>query len=273
MTIHGKLITCKVCKFKFGFSNNKDRNNWRTNLKLQCPQCKEYYCILDDTERSLRALQDLYFENNRDEIYINKMYPVLYSYTKSILLKKFRRVLKFLAVPTIREYIEVGVSLVVEKYYSKPDFYIKHSFGSYIELKLREICYGKKHNYYPDKTIDYEFEDGNFITYQETKNDIVKEIEEKEKIKNLIQKYCDSLFRIEEKCLTKKENYIRLSAFLIFLEKGDNASNKFIDMYGRIYREIFENTIDCFKKILKDELKNTLIYKNDKNAEILFKEW
>lgn len=251
----GRYKTCTSCGYQFKFKTQEEKIEWKIN-NFKCPDCKIEYCSIHETDRKLLAIQKKYFESNRNEKYITEMYPILYDYAKSIILKRFRKLI--ISQSHLNDCIQSSITLFIEAYYFNKTDGVKYSFGGLLFYKVQEYIL-TEHKKLPkgieEISLDYQFEDGNFIEYEDTKN--VYSSIENEQNKQLICRYiCNLLFAMKEKCESSKENFMRLQALYLYLIKGDNYKNKFFEIYKREGKYIFEETL----ALLKQELK--LLYKN-----------
>ena len=137
----GKFITCKLCNKKFKFISSEVKLSWK-EVNYICPFCKEEYCILPETERVLRKIQDLYFTENRNDKYMTQMFYILVDYSKSLIKKMFGSKRSFL-VGQIDTIATDSVSLLIEKY-TDPNFEIQTSFAGFLVFKIKEAMFQKK---------------------------------------------------------------------------------------------------------------------------------
>ena len=102
------------------------------------------------TEKSLTELQEK-FVITRDEKYSTKMFSYIYSYTISILKKKFASYVLNRADLKRRAFL-VAEEIILQ-YYLKADFRVFASFGGYIEAKSKQIIFSG--NYDLDSCANY----------------------------------------------------------------------------------------------------------------------
>jgi len=244
----GRPPTCKICKNTFEI---RDKEKWRLN-KLICPLCGELYCTLPVTERQLRKLQDLYFEKNRDPKIFNEMIKIMKIYTASMIKKFFSKRLTF--DDALDYYSHNAVSYLVEEYLEDPEFKIDISFGGFIIDKIKQVIFGKKEHACGSESLNYEFEDGNEIQYEDTKHNYIEKIEQEESRKEMSQRLYD--FVIEaNKFYSPRENYIRLLMINNYLSKGEIIVDKFFTAYGdRTGKLAYMKTLE----ILKSEIVNLI---------------
>ena len=199
----GRLITCKYCKSKFQLYG-EEKDQWK-KLKYPCPTCGEIYCILPPTEKELRLLQEEY-QKTKNKKTFNQMIKLFYSYTESLIKKHFSNRLTFEGA--LEYYTHNSVTKFVEYYLKDSDFTVGISFAGLLMHKIRETIFSKKEKPSAPISLDFEFDDGNTVEYQDTKKselDIIED-EENKKIKNYIK---IKKLEMEEQLLTKELELIQ----------------------------------------------------------------
>lgn len=256
----GRLSTCRICNHKFRILQ-EDRQKWQIG-KLYCPSCNELYCVLPDTERQLRILQDKFFESNRQEKYMTQMYKILLPYTKSLLLKSFPAAIK--SNEEADEKSHQAVSYLIEEYYAKPMYKIDISFGGMILYKIKQALYGKAEQQEDAISLDFQFEDGNQVEYEDKKNKLYEQIEN-EHDKYLICKYIsDILFSIGHFLDSTQEAYIMELCLYLFFMKGEKKVDNFFKVFGREGKLPYLYALDILKKELEKLCKTRVDKKEDK---------
>lgn len=243
----GRLTTCRICGYKFRIKQD-DRDNWQKE-KLPCPNCKNIYCVLPQTERELRILQDKFFESGRQEKYMEKMYKILIPYTKSLLLKSFPAAIK--SNEDADYFSHSAVTYLIEEYYAKPDYSIDISFAGMILWKIKQALYGKFEKSENTVSIDWQFEDGNQVEYEDKKNNVFENIEN-EHDKYLICKYIsDLLFSIGHFSDSAMEAYMLEIGLYLFFMKGEKKADNFFRLFGRESKIIYNYSLEILKKELE----------------------
>jgi hypothetical protein len=256
----GRFTTCKICKNKFHIKKN-NKQKW-VDSKYECPVCKQIYCILPETERQLRILENKFLESNKDEKYLNEMYKIFYPYTKSLLLKHFNKAVT--CPEDIKYYVDTALSYFIEEYYYKKiDYRTEFSFAPLLLFKLKQTLYGTLEKKDDDLSLNYQLEDGNMPEYSCEKYTI-------DKITDIGNNFemCDYLlnmiFSIEEKCSSPIENYLRLNALLLRLEKGESYSDKFFNSFSNWFGKESKFMLEKTLEIIKNEAQNIVILEKNK---------
>jgi hypothetical protein len=217
--------------------------------KLKCPHCSELYCNKPDTERKLFDLQDKYLEQ-RKEKYFNQMIKILYSYTGSIIKKRFSNTLVFEGA--LEYYTHKSVSYLVEEYLKDERFKILGSFAGFIFDKARQSIWEKREHMSADVSIDDTYQDGNPVQFEDVKSDYIRDIEDSEN-KIQIAKYLHALVIEIGKYYSPRENYIRLLMLNNYLTKGEKTVDAFFNCYpDRVGKMAYIKTLE----ILKSEIQN-----------------
>lgn len=260
--IKGKPITCQLCNHKFSMVDPEKRREWQES-NFTCPNCGEDYIMLPETERILRRLQDKYFEENRNNKYLSEIYKILLSYSKSLLKKHFSNKLHDFE-GALDYYAHTSSMLLVSRYLQKNDFIITVSFGQFLIKKIYEAIFGKfEHSFFGEvnigknkqgeiikgsvDTINFVFEDGSEVDYEDKKRSSLDVIEEKEDKKNLCLFLCQIIFNIKEKCYSKSENFARLMAVEHHLTQSELWADRLFESYGREGKELYMETLNLIK--------------------------
>lgn len=243
----GRLTTCRMCGHKFRIKQ-EERHKWQKE-NLPCPKCKEIYCVLPQTERELRILQDKFFESGRQEKYMTQMYKILIPYTKSLLLKSFPAAIK--SNEDADEKTHNAVSFLIEEYYAKLDYKLDISFGGMLLYKIKQALYGKQEIQTNDISLDFKFEDGNQVEYEDTKNKMYEHIEN-EHDKYLICNYItELLFSIGYYADSEQERYICETCLYLFFLKGERKVENFFKVFGREGKILYLYSLEILKKELE----------------------
>jgi hypothetical protein len=230
----GRPIECRYCGHKFKITNKEKRRQWIDD-QFPCPFCNELYCYMIKIEKDLQIIQRKFKQSGRDEKYLKEIYDLLVIYAEGMIKGRYINEIQDKSLLPI--YARSAASLLVESdFYKKKDFYIDSSFGSRLQKKCMQALRSKKESYERttiDDSLDYVLQDGHTVEYEdETENEISK-VEQKEEKILLLQRICQILFGIEEKCESSFENYIRLLNVYNYLEGGEQAIDKFFEIYGR----------------------------------------
>ncbi len=242
----GRLITCKYCKEKFQFYDEDEKSNWKKS-KYPCPICGEIYCILPPTEKELRLLQEDYSKTKSKKTF-NQMIRLFYSYTESLIKKHFSNRLTF--EDALEYYTHNSVTKFVEYYLKNEDFTVDISFAGLLMHKIKETIFNKQEKPSAPVSLDFEFEDGNTVEYEDTKKSELDRIEEDENKKALCKYLCELMFGIKKYCPDNHTNYIRTIAVTSYIEKGSKYFDKLFQLYGSEGKLITLRSLD----ILRDAL-------------------
>lgn len=258
--VAGRLTTCKICGHQWKFKPG-ERDNWTQN-KMLCPVCKKLYCVLPLTERKLREIQDQYLIE-RSNKQIDEMFSILKNYAESIIKKKFIKSPHF-KIDQLDEYAHDSATKVIEQFLIKKEFKIKKSFGKYLDYKIKERLFGKIYHDVGEESLDYKFEDGKLIEFEDNKNTYFNDLEMDDSKNNLCDYIVNLIFDIEDWCSCKKENYIRLLNVSNFLYYGENLPSKFFKLYKKeqndskedkhLGKYIYTKTIDTVRLELLESL-------------------
>lgn len=130
----GRPITCKICKHKFT-KTDIQKKYWK-KTKYSCPSCKNSYCCFPPTEKELMTLQDMYFDSERDNKYLDKMYEVLLPYAKSLAFKNWG---KLMDEENHFEYVHTAIYHLITSYLKRNTFRISSSFANYIKKRFLQV--------------------------------------------------------------------------------------------------------------------------------------
>ncbi len=254
-----KPKTCKSCGYEFHIEQ-EDMKKWK-NWLMVCPKCLETFSVMKpETERILQRLQYMYFGSNEKNkrIYIKKIYEMYVDYTQSLIKKHYSNLIT--SQDFLDEKSREAVHFVIEETFSINEK-IQISFGGYVLHKIRQVLFGKPYHETGSVSINYDYDDGNQVQYQDTK-DLLNDIE-KHQDKKLTAKYtCDLIFGYERECEDKRENFLRLIALNFFLNQGERKVDNFFKTFGRYGKIKYEETI----MLLRHELKRVQKESGSRNA-------
>jgi len=243
----GKPIECKYCKKKFKINSKEKRKEW-ADKKFLCPHCNIDYCVFPETERTLQHIQNKYREN-REHKYLKQIIEILTSYAESLIKKHYINLIKDKSL--LSYYASSAVSLLIEAdYLKKKNFYIEVSFGSRLRQKCLQAIAGAKESLertLPEDSLDYMFDDGNFVEHADTSKTLIESVEAEEEKTLLLQRLCDIIFEIGLECESDRENYIRLLNVYNYLRSGEKAIDDFFGLYGRYGKEKVLQTLNILK--------------------------
>jgi hypothetical protein len=249
----GRYKTCTSCGFKFKFQTKDEIHLWKKS-NYECPSCAVQFCSIHETDRKLLALQEKYFKSGRNDKYIGEMYPILYDYTKSIILKSFRPLIE--NEEHLNDLIQTVISVFIETYYFLKPGGVNYSFGGLLFHKVREVVLLEKEKSNPKPgveliSLDFTFDDGNGVEYEDTKPSLYDSIENDHN-KNLICSFItDLITSLSSKCSSQEENYIRLQGIYLYLKKGEDKASKFFEVYQRKGKFHFDLTLQLIKQELR----------------------
>lgn len=247
----GKPHECKFCGAKFKFKTYSEKEIWK-KTKLKCPACNVEYSTIHETDRKLLALQEQYFLSDRDNKYLELMYPILYDYTKSIILKSFRKAI--MSLDELDVVVKDVITCFIEEYYFDKPEGVEYSFGGLIPWKIKQILYGGQEKL--PKNVDvvslnFQFDDESVIEYEDHNKDVFDEIEGIENSYLNLKFLYEIIFNLSYKCACDKDDWFRLQALYIYLNKGEDAKNKFFEYYDRTGKVMFEITLEIMKQELE----------------------
>jgi hypothetical protein len=252
-----KPKTCKACGYEFHIHSDYIRD-W-FELLMPCPVCNETFCVMKpDTERILQRLQFMYLgagiKNNKEKYY-NEMYKILVSYTQSLIKGHFSN--RITSMEMLEEKSIDAVHFLFEEYLKNSNFRITISFGGFLLDKIRQVLFGKKYHDSGQVSINYTFDDGNEVEYED-KKDLLKEIEDHQNKYLLSNYFTNLIFSYESECEDKRENFLRLLAFDYFMRYGERKADNFFKAFGRYGKSRYEETILLFKHELRRNHRETL---------------
>ncbi len=248
----GRPITCKYCDHKFKVIGKIRRKRW-FDKKFPCPKCKILYCFLTETEKNLQTVQEKY-KSTKDRKYLDEICIILLPYAESIIKKHYINLINDKSL--LKYYAESAVSLLIESDFLKRENFIEISFGSRLQKKCIQAIMGVKESierHSPDDSFDYMLEDGHTVVYEDTKKSLLESIEYDEEKFLLCKNICSILFKLEEFCESRRENYVRLLNIYNYLEGGEQAIDRFFEIYGRYGKYKTMQSLN----ILKNELQKS----------------
>lgn len=256
----GRKNTCKYCQRKFKIFEH-EKEDWKVK-QYACPICGEKYCMLPDIDRELIYLQKDYVANKNTQTF-NKLIERCYTYTEGLLKKHYTSVIQRFD-GALEHYAHESVSRFIEYYLKDENFVIDFSFGGMLLPKIREAIFNKKDQLTKGISLDYEFDDGHIVEYEDVKKSDLTVIEEIEDKKYLCKHLTDIVVGIEEYCgCSRKENLIRLINTLSYLESGDKYFDQFFQAYGSSAKLETLKTLDIIRK----ELQSNMIYQKEEKRK------
>lgn len=240
----GRPNTCKYCGHQYHVQN---RAQWEEE-KHPCPECGEIWSDKPETERMLMILQDEFFAKNRSQKVLSQMVEIMYSYCASIIKKNFSNMIQ--EPGKLENYVQWAVSRLTEEYLKRPDFKVNGSFKGMLFPKIQEAIWGKQEHAAADETIDFEFDDGHKVSYSDDKKSVVESIQDYHSKEQLVNNICDLIFGISEYC-TEEEDYIRMINVRNYILGGEQYTDKFFSLYGRVGKEKFLDTLNILKQELE----------------------
>jgi len=258
----GRKNTCKYCKGKFKIFDH-DKEDWKVK-QYACPICGECYCMLPDIDRKLIYLQKEYVANKNTATF-NKLIKKCYVYTEGLLKKHYTSVIQRFE-GALEHYAHESVSRFVEYYLKDENFEIDFSFGGMLLPKIREAIFNKKDQLTKGISLDFEFDDGNTVEYEDVRKSDLKIIEDIEDKKYLSRHLSDIIFGIEEYCgCSRHENLVRLINTLSYLEAGDRYFDLFFQSYGNTAKLETLKTLEIIRKELQQGISYEKEIKRDEN--------
>lgn len=251
----GRKICCKHCEHKFKFSNRTEKSTWLTDGGI-CPACKIDMCYLPPSERTLKILQDQFLATG-DNAIMEEMYKILKPYAGTLIRKKYP--LHYNSKESQDEldyHSHCTAWYLIEHYYKGKNFKITDSFGSYLRFTMMQTVFDRYHSFAP-VSLNYEDPESKKVYELPSNKDFIKDIEEKKHSINLIDYISNLLFDIGNYSNSIAEDFNRLVALKIFLQKGEKSVDRFFQLTDRIGKGLYEDSLG----ILKDEL-----YKLSKTA-------
>lgn len=246
----GRLTKCKICGHTFKILGEENRKIWLRENYV-CPECNESYCILPETERQLRRLQDEYLVDRNEKVLI-KMINIMSSYCRSLILKYFSNKITFEG--QLEYYTNNVLSYTTEKILTKLDFKIYSSFAGYLMCEIRRSIFGKQEHLIDGESLDYMFVDGHYVYHEDTRPQLIETIEKEEERFATCTEYVSLIFDLEKACSDKVENYIRLLNVSLFLDGGEKAINRFFTYYDKKEKYITLKTLEVLKQELFSKL-------------------
>jgi len=243
----GKPLTCKYCKKEFRFELKSERQVWIESV-YQCPNCNIDYCILPPTERDLRHLQAAYLKSRTNKDLI-AMVKILHSYCGSLIKKSFSN--KIQEPGKLEYYVHHAVTFLIEDYLSKPNFSIQTSFGGFLIHKIRQAIFGKPEHDMDADSMDFMFDDGNQVQYSDHKDCVIDSLHKRTEKEHIAKKLSELIYRIEDYCSSREENYIRLLNVHNHLYAGENNPDKFFNCYDKTGKMKYIESMELLRKELQ----------------------
>jgi hypothetical protein len=258
----GRYNTCKKCGYQFKIVNKEKKILWEKRKK-KCPNCREKYCTMPETERTLMKLQDKYFSHDRDMQYLDRMSEIMLNYSQSLIKKFYSKYI--VNEGDLEYYSQCTVSFLIEEYYAHEEYKVYASFAGALNDKIRQSLFNKYNLLQEDLSLNWDFDDAhNDSNYYHVDKRSMKEYEniEEEENKIYLTKYILNLvFGMSAYCNSKREDLIRLMAFYLNLEFGEKRAEKLFQeevrgkkdkilqfkIYGRRNKEMYKKTLDVVK--------------------------
>lgn len=238
----GKPNICKVCGYRFRFTNECEKEIWKLNGYL-CPSCKTKYSIFQDTERKLFEIQDKYFMN-KDSNILGEMYGILYPYVRSIFLKNFTKFIR--DSNEISYHTHCACSKIVERYLSDSSFSINVSFSSYAVLKIKESIWNKKENFINIESYDC------LVDNKKIKDNRISKV-----FKNKSESYDSEIMRfidlLNKELSLFEDIYVRIRLlvyFILYVSGGGTKIDEFTNNYGSDHYDKFVMLFSKLKNML-----------------------
>ena len=254
----GRPTTCKYCGHEF---HKKDLIKWETE-KHPCPSCRKIWCDKPETERMLMILQDDYLkyrDKDKNPIKAQKVLTeitkIFYSYTASIIKINFSNMIQ--EPGNLERYTQWAVSKLIEEYLKRPDFKVNGSFKGMLFPKIQEAIWGKQEHACAEDSLDYEYDDGHVVVYEDDKKSYMESLQERHSKEQLVNSLCELIFGVSEYC-TEEENWIRLLNFRNYIIGGEKYTDKFFELYeDKTGKLKFLETLDIVKQELhKSDMEN-----------------
>jgi hypothetical protein len=270
----GRPIQCQSCGKKFRLLDESERYDWEYKNNLECPFCKELRCNKPKQERKLFLLQDKYlqtFSKEPNNLIVHdlrnkrkiesELYIELVSYSRSLLLKHFRSLVK--DSNDIDKYSHDATCYLLEKYYRVDkdkwlDFKIKDSFAGMFVSKgkrglLAQVIFSKHEKSCSGDdglTLDYQFIDNSYVEHEDKSYKILSGIDDTLDIYNIINHITEVIISLKSHCKSNSENFKRLVALQLYYTKGESAFDRFFKYNGNSGKAITLKTIEIIKKEL-----------------------
>lgn len=243
----GRPTKCNYCKNDF---IREDKIEDALIDKAVCPLCNIDYCNKLTTERNLFVLQDQYVSKTITvDQFINKIYPIMLEYTKSLILGNFRNRLH--DSDDLENYTIQALHYFFIYFLKDPEFVITTSFSGMVYHKIVQSFNEKDNRDSADYSLDFKYDDGNEVSYTDTKKDDMQEIEEYENKFDLLKHILKLIFDFEKECNNKRENFVRLQAVYHYLNFGEKKADNLFKQYGRFSKLKFEDTLEQLHNELK----------------------
>jgi predicted Zn-ribbon and HTH transcriptional regulator len=221
----GRPITCRYCDHQFSI-DKVNRQSWNES-KSVCPSCNHVYCDKPKTEIDLLELQEQWLVDRSNTALFDQMIVIMLSYTQSILKKSYSN---YIQEPgSLDYYSHTAVSFLVENYLSKPDYRVWGSFAGQLFPKIKQALWGSPEKAIDADSLDYIFDDGNKVNYEDSKRSYTDCVEERYHSSKLVNDLCGLVFAYEREC-TPGENYLRLIGLRNYVFKGEKATDFLFDV-------------------------------------------
>jgi hypothetical protein len=247
---------CKVCKKTF----IHDDINKEQFLGFSCPNCghlsRIYYFNKPDVEYKLFELQEQYLDSNRDKIYLEKIYPILYLYTKKLLLIKIKGK-KLLSPEDVDDRVRDTAHKIFEYFLRDDQYGIMGSFAGCINNVLLDSLFCRK-KVAQDQNLSLN------TTINEKSDELMTTIigigaislsDEMDNVENQYFKYskeiCNNIFYFMDSFLTKIDEVYHDSLVSYKISTGINhllikRSDHFMDRYYDFCGNNIKNLVEFF---------------------------
>lgn len=240
----GRPIKCKTCKSSFKLTES-EKKDW-INKGYICPICNIELCYLPPTERELKYLQDEYLLERKEKT-MEKMYTILASYARSLILRKHYQ---YFSKPEELEYFAHSAAAhLLDHYLKRPGFKIESSFGSYLRFTIMYTISDVEQAFAPF-SLDYSDPETKRVFEMPSKVDVIGDIEDRKDKINLISYVTEFLFSISQFANSSSEEFNRLIALKLFLHKGERSADLFFQKTDRLGKSLYEKSLEILKREL-----------------------
>jgi hypothetical protein len=246
-------IRCSTCRERF---IPEDPFKWWNTDDGVCLCCGEIFCSLPPTEKQLFILQSKYFNVDQNPEHLGKIYEYLLLYSKSLILKFYQSYIQKNHIE-LEDLSHIVSSLIIEDICAKHKK-VQTSFATMLIFKIKYCLFGNFYNHRTkamEVSINIVDEDNKEFFELKSPDNQYELFEEKENSMYLKARVLKMIFQAEDYC-TPRENMMRLIALNRFLNKGESASDKLFNLYDRIGKLRFEQTLKVIKAEIHKNLNN-----------------
>ena len=245
-TRSGRPISCRLCQHKFTFSV-EEKEIWLKN-ELMCPRCGAIYCNLPPTERELKTYHKIFFAKEsskyeRDKA-MTKMYEILCSYAKSIILKSYGS--KIFSTEQLLTYSHDAAALIIRRYHTTNDG-VHTSYATMLSFKIKEVMFSKQ-EFTNDASLD-ELTDTHNIQFDQEITPIEQlqtQLDRTSHINSVIKNVSDLIFEN----IPQNNRLEILMPLNIFFSFGERVLDKYFKIYGQAHKLQVLAILDKIKKYL-----------------------